>query len=682
MANFLLDKSQKAILETIKEYLSYTGYKETLKSLEVFHIQKEQIPEQSSSLSSLFQCLERGDSKSFFSVWLSLPQDLNQQQDLKNLEFFIRVFFAIYPCHQINGKQVVKESNNPKYKKSIEEFKLYLDAEGSTFSKSEEVLSYFALPYMPNPSEHPAFRSIFSMKWFNGLKDRIRLVVGKEQVTETPLIVKMYEKYIEPEKPQSSTNEKQLLSHIHSLENQLGQMSNENSALQQRFIKYEHRYEEYTSEIISVAKELFKMLEQTKMGKPVSETMFMQAFTILSKYDKTLVLSQSSVAIEQKPVSLNFTTIIKDLTSLQDDLQICALLQALRWRLTRTTKSVHKENLELFIRNNILCTIKPHDLLLDNLLSSTRRVKEYTIRLLNVITSEKVGRVYLLQKENMVALLVNVLYTEKNDNLLRQNALGVLQKLSLKRTAQLEMIKLEMLDWLMKVLKHEDENIADYTLEYATALLMNLSLRTFGKDKLAKNAHEVISLLSKYIAHDNNQVRTYINGTLYSILTRKSLKLAASKLGIEKKLKAIRNKSEENIKRQINFILEQLKQEENECPTDETEEEIEEPAENESEDDDNIPDDEDMDDLIMTPNILTGEELLRERYEKGKLISATSSRRDLEESKDSAIILSSRRQESAKKVPSSKVVPVRENTEYSKGFSSRDKIPRTPLQLQ
>lgn len=683
MANFLQDKSQKAILETIKEYLSYTGYKETLKSLEVSYIQKEQIPEQSSSLSSLFQYLERGDSKSFFTIWPSLPQDLNQQQELKNLEFFIRVFFAIYPCHPINGKQVVKESNNPKYKKSIEEFKLYLDTEGPSFSKSEEVLSYFALPYMPNPSEHPAFRGIFSVKWYNGLKDRIRLVVGKEQVTESPLMVKMYEKYIEPEKPQSSANEKQLLSHIHSLENQLGQMSNENSSLQQRFTKYEHRYEEYTSEIISVAKELFKMLEQSKMGKPVSEQMFMQAFTILSKYDKTLVLSQSTSTVEQKPVSLNFTIIVKDLTSLQDDLQICALLQALRWRLTRTTKSIHRENLDLFIRNNILCTIKPHDLLLDNLLSSTRRVKEYTIRLLNVITSEKVGRVYLLQKENIVALLINVLYTEKNDNLLRQNALGVLQKLSLKRTAQLEMIKLDVLDWLMKILKHEDNNIADYTLEYATALLMNLSLRTLGKDKLAKYANDVISLLSKYIAHDNNQVRTYINGTLYSILTRKSLKDAAGKLGIEKKLKAIRSKSEENIKRQINFILEQLKQEENECPTDETEEEIEEPVENESEDDDdNIPDDEDMDDLIMSPNILTGEELLRERYEKVKLLSAATSRRELEESKDSAIILSSRRQEPAKKVPSSKVVPAKDNIEYSKGFSSRDKIPRTPLQLQ
>ena len=85
-------------------------------------------------------------------------------------------------------------------------------------------------------------------------------------------------------------------------------------------------------------------------------------------------------------------------------------------------------------------------MLIDNLLASSRRVKEYTIRLLNVITSEKNGRIYLLQKDNIIGILVSILYSEKQDNLLRQNSLGVLQKLSLKRSAQLEMIKLEVLE--------------------------------------------------------------------------------------------------------------------------------------------------------------------------------------------------------------------------------------------
>lgn len=680
MSNFLQEKSQEALLETIKEYLEHCGYRETLKLLNVIPTQRE-APDQSSSLPSLYQALEKGDSKSFFTLWNPIISNPSQQQDIQNLEFFIRVFFAIYPCHQLNIKQAAKDSINSKYKKNMEEFKLYLDAEGSAFSKSEEVLAYFALPYIPNPSEHPAFKSIFSIKWLNMLKEKIRLAVGKDQVSETPLLQKMFEKFIDSEKPQGSNNDKQLMTQIRTLESQLAQMNSENLELQQKFVKLEYRYEEYTSEIISVAKDLFKMLEQTRMDKPISEQMFMQAYAMLCKYDKTLIVSQPVEAHDGKPVVLNFASIVKDMRSLQDDINICALLQALRWRLTRTPRSIHKENLELFIRFNILCTQKPHDSLLDSLLSSTRRVREYTIRFLNVISSEKSGRVYLLQKENLVNLLINILYSEKQDNLLRQNTLGVLQKLSLKRTAQLEMIKLDILDWLMKILKNEINNIADYTLEYATALLMNLSLRTLGKDKLSKHANDVISMLSKFVAHENNQVRTYINGTLYSILTRKALKDAANKAGMEKKLKALRSKSEENIKRQINFILEQLKQEENDAPTDdEVEEEIEEPQESGSEDEE-IPEDEDMDDIIENSTILTGEDLLRERYDKNKITSTTSSRKDLEESKDPKP-LSARRVEPGKKIPNSKVVPANVTNDYSKCFGSRDKIPRTPLQLQ
>ena len=507
------------------------------------------------------------------------------------------------------------------------------------------------------------------------------MLVANEPLSNPSILQLMYEKYIDKERPQNTVADKQLMSQIHSLENQLAIALEENSKLKHKFRKSEEKWEECNNEVIVVARDLFRMVETARTGKLVSEAMVASAFTALSKFDKSLKMSSPEAAA---PVQLNFATIIKGLSTMQDDLQICALLQALRWRLTRTARSVHKENLENFIRFNILCTVKPHDSLLDNLLSNTRRVKEYTIRFLNVITSEKSGRVYLLQKENIVVLLVNVLYSEKQDNLLRQNALGVLQKLSLKRSAQLDMIKLDVLDWLMKVLRHESDGIADYTLEYATALLMNLSLRTLGKDKLSKIPNDVISMLNKFIAHDNNQVRTYINGTLYSILTRKALKDAALRHGIEKKLKSLRNKSEENIKRQISFILEQLKQDNNECLTDDTEEEIEETVESGSEEEDAVAEDEDMDDLITAPNIMTGEALLRERFERNYSLSAAASKREIEEHKEPAkantAAASKRNEPVNKKKMTSKVAPAKDTAELSNGFKSRDKIPRTPLQ--
>lgn len=42
----------------------------------------------------------------------------------------------------------------------------------------------------------------------------------------------------------------------------------------------------------------------------------------------------------------------------------------------------------------------------------------------------------------------------------------------------------------------------------------------------------MIKVLSDLMEHDNLQVRTHINGTLYSVLTRQSLKDEANELGL------------------------------------------------------------------------------------------------------------------------------------------------------
>lgn len=552
----------------------------------------------------------------------------------------------------------------------MENFKLYLEQEGPNFSKSEEILSFFALPYMPNPQDHPAFKQIFTNKWLNSLKDKIRVVIGKESLESSPILQKMYDKYIDLDKK----TDDRILGQVQNLERQLATVKEENSRLKQKINKVENNYEEYVSEILNISKKTVEMLEACRHGSKVTEASMQEIYVGLSKFDKSIKPPHPDLPSE--PIQLNYAMIIRDLSALQDDLKICALLQALRWRLTRTSRANRRENMENFVKFNILSTQKPHDTLLDQLLASTRRVKEYLLRLLNVLSSEKIGRVYLLTKEKLVISLVNVLFTEKQDSTLRQNTLGVLQKLSLKKTAQIEMIQVDMLDWLLKILKHEFEGICEYTLEYATALLMNLSLRTLGKEKLCKAPEEVMSLLLKFISHENSQVRTYINGTLYSILTKKKLKTAAFRMGIEKKLKVLQSKADENINRQINFILEQLHQQENDCQTDEAEEEMEEIDEiqGSEEEEDEIDEFEDLDDLITSPQILTGEALLKDRYEKSKIVSAVRN----EESK-APINLGSKRADSDKK-KSGKVQPIKENTEYNRGFSSRDKIPRTPYQ--
>ena len=59
-----------------------------------------------------------------------------------------------------------------------------------------------------------------------------------------------------------------------------------------------------------------------------------------------------------------------------------------------------------------------------------------------------------------------------------------LQKLSLRRNPQNEMISADVIAWLVTALSDVD-GLSQYSVEYGTALLMNLSLRTAGKAKCA-----------------------------------------------------------------------------------------------------------------------------------------------------------------------------------------------------
>lgn len=45
------------------------------------------------------------------------------------------------------------------------------------------------------------------------------------------------------------------------------------------------------------------------------------------------------------------------------------------------------------------------------------------------------------------------------------------------------MIQFDVINWILTTLKDEAERLSEYSLEYTTALLMNLSLRAAGKNK-------------------------------------------------------------------------------------------------------------------------------------------------------------------------------------------------------
>ena len=192
-----------------------------------------------------------------------------------------------------------------------------------------------------------------------------------------------------------------------------------------------------------------------------------------------------------------------------ETVKLCATLQAFRWRLTKTRK---KKTLR-----QVIFTYTHYDILdcseraannekkiIDKLLlEDDRRVLEYTMTFINALCNECLGRSYLLQKQDLVETLVKILKEEQGDTHLRQNALGALQKFSLRRKPQTIMIQLDLIKWISAVLRNEADQLTDYSIEYATALLMNLSLRDAGKDKCEEPDIELLNVLNDLVEHEN-----------------------------------------------------------------------------------------------------------------------------------------------------------------------------------
>lgn len=144
------------------------------------------------------------------------------------------------------------------------------------------------------------------------------------------------------------------------------------------------------------------------------------------------------------------------------------------------------------------------------------------------------------------------------------------------------MIEMDLIKFIVFILQNEYEYLSEYTLEYSTALLMNLSLRSSGKDKCENPELDLLKVLNDLLENENLQVWTYVNGTLYSIFKWKSLWEQAKEYGYQEVLQYLQEQSDEQLAKQISYILQQLNSEDD--VDDEQSSEDEEQDEEEDED--------------------------------------------------------------------------------------------------
>eukprot|EP00051_Salpingoeca_urceolata_P015823 m.207063 g.207063 ORF g.207063 m.207063 type:complete len:831 (-) comp18511_c0_seq4:168-2660(-) len=549
----------------VKEYLTHLGYASTAQTFAAECLNKgtsvdsEQEQDTLDKLKTVhvlndtMAAMEEGNFDEFYELWnTNVPQGIRESDaTCLKLEFYTQIFFAIQPFHpRYSMLELSPEVTLPR-------FRSFLETKGAALSKTTEFLPFYALPFVPDPDQHPSFQVLFSNEWVPDLKARVETFLGPTiAAARKPRLF-----YLSKQNGSKSGSNEEYIEAIHQ----------QISECEEREIQYIDRHNKLQREyhnLVGIAAELVEALESCLRGRMVTPSYLQDVAERLNVFGSqtleplttipppTQQVLQRRVVLSKKLCTLDFDKINRDLRSLTERNK-AILLQALRWRLTHAPPGQQRRVVvEAYIRNGILGGIDKNEIL-DLLASPSEVVREYLTRLYNCMASLSRCRGFMMENPELVERLHKVLVSEPGDTTTRQNVLGILQKLSLRRTAQSKMIQLGFINWIVGQLQQLPE-LSEYSVEYTVALMMNLCLRTAGKINCKANSSEKLGVLMDLLEHDNTQVRTYVHGTLYSLLSVPSIRDKAVGMGLEEVLEANMKVSDPALARQLEYILQQL----------------------------------------------------------------------------------------------------------------------------
>ena len=668
-------KSTDIISSLIHEYLLKRDYQKTIDAFQEELITKikqknyYKISFSSITETNLLKFFNYGRKNEFFKSWKRIiPNHIRMREPpLQKLEFYLQVYFAIYPLLYRDGEI----NSNKTIQETMDEFKIFLEKKDSDYSKSNEFLQYYALPYVQNIKTHPTYSKLFQPEWAVELKDKIHLAIktylpnikypvlydlvnesnanaannnsgnvnlNVSNISHKANMMKTFLENVSQEKIETIPAENNLA--IGDRDNnanieELNRLKEENEI-------YKAKLENTKANIVNIQKSwinlalnilsnsfdlvvLCKGNRNTndvllKSGKIFKKLLKFQSFlkkqsnnlekynkpsgvnnTVLSAikeqndemfenigsgfddisginnsmignnsvginksldYDSTHLLDINNFQISIRDEFLKLKGDENDQVNIDNDLKYAFIIREMRLRAFRRNDAQLKQLTlysiffyDLFYKFNLLKEI-------------LSRKKDYPnisleiMKLMNKLSCLKKGRNYLLMKSNsllMIEDLFNNLKSEKQDTELRQNILATLQKFTPRLDPINKLIDLGIIKWLIDTFTYEMNTLSDSTIEYGLALLLNLSLNKNGRNKFEEDSERTIQILIHYLNKDNNvQIQTSINGALYSLLRKKGLKEAAKKFGIENIIQNS-NITDPVNQRQISYILEELK---------------------------------------------------------------------------------------------------------------------------
>ncbi|KAI8616627.1 hypothetical protein BC830DRAFT_1117250 [Chytriomyces sp. MP71] len=643
----------------IREYLCYADYRNTKAAFDSECILKARVPQSDSisdsddpeTQSRLEESQNRfvisfrdGDRNEFFKLWdHHFPPDVVKTDPLyQKLEFQVSIYFAVFPIHPFVNRTASKDIS---IQHSMELFKIFLETRGAELCKTTQFLSFYALPYVPDARAHPSFNEIFTERHVTDLECRlIAFLASALRAAHVPRILRILSgvdmrpaevaaehsmelKTLKRQILDHETNEFQITAKHRNLQRDYHNLLTIASELVQTLaacINGEKITASYLASIVQRVGEFKKNNSQSGGSvRNALEAVVTKDAHVDEGREKATPTPHAQTQRRSTPVPqlrasinteipanleafLDYERIKRELAASSAEVQIrkqAFVLQALRMRLTKAGSGMEKRRiLREYIAHDFLGIASHQNVILPLLQTGPHIVCEQVARFLNTIASECVGREYLLganeegryDDARLIPALVNSMMNESRDSLYQQNLLGTLQKLSLRRSAQTVMNEMNVLEFLHHLLENSD-TLSDYTCEYGTALFMNLCLRTNGRRQCLSNPVHTLEILLGLLEIDSVQIQTYVNGALYSLLSEPDFRECAKTLRLDESLLYLQKTASEQVRGQINFVLEQMALDEEKGDDDATSEDgLDEDEENEEDNET----EEDFDELI------------------------------------------------------------------------------------
>lgn len=359
---------------------------------------------------------------------------------------------------------------------------------------------------------------------------------------------------------------------------------------QEESVMIQRKWATFSKEILKLAKKIFHQLEKPQ-EEPISQDVLGEYDNKLADFDKFLSINMDDLMMERQTPPARPRVELQSAKANVNDLRFPALdygkikgffhsdseqaseivqtvLNSLKMRIVKGDQVARKQTIYSFTSVDLFdinSNKSKAESIYYKLLNSDRtKIREETMKLFNLMCTNVSGRSYLTNSEAFIETLIEILKTENGDSKVRRRSLGILQNLSLRKKPQLIMIKNDLVATCFTILDKEKNSLCAYSLDYFTALLMNLCLRKEGREQCENISLNIFDILDNLLQFESNQVRTFVNGILFSILTSPKLKQQIRETQFLDKLRALKDRVQKRFQKQIDCIIEQAEKEDSE----------------------------------------------------------------------------------------------------------------------